>query len=81
MNYNTKFLFQKKRLKDLIGYDPPSFCYPLGRLYKNISYMCGYLKKENFFNAVTIDSRVISKPENPFLIPRFDTVQINCDEA
>lgn len=60
----------KKRLIKIIGMEPKIFSYPHGGVNDQVVKI---LKDEAFTHAVTIERRGISKTDNPFLIPRYDT--------
>lgn len=60
----------KERLIKIIGMEPKIFSYPHGGVSDQVVKI---LKDEAFTHAVTIERRGVSKTDNPFLIPRYDT--------
>jgi len=67
------FLKSKTHFLRILGDTPAIFSYPHGYIpdsYKDI------LKEEKFTHAVTIERRAVVADDSPFLIPRFDPIDI-----
>ena len=68
-----ELLDSQKQLTELFAKKPNIFCYPYGRLGKDLDGMFKVLDEEDIAYAVTTEPRGVRKDDNPLTIPRYDT--------